>query len=170
MGQEQEDEDDEYEKEKEEEEEQEEEEQEQEQQERDQREAELHRQFLLLSRRLQQAATEREFAAWRDASGTEIMKDVFTSDRLYNGCAEFLYLFQHCATKTCCEAVLESMGSVWDKAADPRRHPVFSVSAQEGVIAWGAPQAYMPEAAAYCVRALWKKFGGRMERTLLSYR
>ena len=52
------------------------------------------------------------------------------------------------------------MGSVWDKAADPRRHPVFSVSAQEGVIAWGAPQAYMPEAAAYCVRDLRKKFGG----------
>ena len=41
-----------------------------------------------------------------------------------------------------CEAVLEGMGSVWDKAADVRRHPVFAESAKEAVIAWGAPQAY----------------------------
>ena len=46
---------------------------------------------------------------------------------------------------SCCEAVLEGMGSVWDKAADVRRHPVFAESAKEAVIAWGAPQAYMPE-------------------------
>ena len=39
----------------------------------------------------------------------------------------------------------EGMGSVWDKAADVRRHPVFAESAKEAVIAWGAPQAYMPE-------------------------
>ena len=87
------------------------------------------------------------------------MKDVFTNDRFYTGCAEYLYLFQHLATNTCCEAVLESMGSVWDKAADPRRHPIFSASAQEGVIAWGSPQAFMPEAVPFCVRALRRRFG-----------
>ena len=31
---------------------------------------------------------------------------------------------------SCCEAVLEGMGSVWDKAADVRRHPVFAESAK----------------------------------------
>ena len=50
---------------------------------------------------------------------------------------------------SCCEAVLEGMGSVWDKAADVRRHPVFAESAKEAVIAWGAPQAYMPEAKSF---------------------
>ena len=39
------------------------------------------------------------------------------------------------------------------------RHPGFLSSAPEGVIAWGAPQAYMPEGAAFCVRALQHKFG-----------
>ena len=31
---------------------------------------------------------------WRDASGTAIMRNVFTEERFYFSCREFLYLFQ----------------------------------------------------------------------------
>ena len=65
---------------------------------------------------------------------------------------------------SCCEAVLEGMGSVWDKAADVRRHPVFAESAKEAVIAWGAPQAYMPEAKSFCIWALREKFGNDWQK------
>ena len=56
------------------------------------------------------------------------------------------------------------MGSVWDKAADVRRHPVFAESAKEAVIAWGAPQAYMPEAKSFCIWALREKFGNDWQK------
>ena len=62
------------------------------------------------------------------------------------------------------------MGSVWDKAADVRRHPVFAESAKEAVIAWGAlgvppnAQAYMPEAKSVCIWALREKFGNDWQK------
>ena len=38
-------------------------------------------------------------------------------------------------------------------------------SAKEAVIAWGAPQAYMPEAKSFCIWALREKFGNGWHRT-----
>ena len=50
------------------------------------------------------------------------------------------YLLQQMATKTLCEAVVEGMGSVWEKCALAERHPDFKTSVEEAVIAWSAPQ------------------------------
>ena len=80
---------------------------------------------------------------------------------LFQGVDSFLYLFQHCATKSMCEAVIEGMGSVWDKAADPERHPAFEESSKEAVIAWNAPKPYMPEAKHLIKRALDNHFGDK---------
>jgi hypothetical protein len=41
------------------------------------------------------------------------------------GCPDFLYLFQHCATKSMCEAVVEGMGGCWDTSSPDDRHPSF---------------------------------------------
>ena len=65
------------------------------------------------------------------------------------------------ATKTCCEAVVEGMGSVWDQCTDPVRHPRFEVGAKEAVIAWNAPAAYLPEAEPFVSRALSRHFKGK---------
>ena len=59
------------------------------------------------------------------------MADVFTRVEFYKDCPDYLYLFQHMATKTMCEAVVEGMGSVWDQCTDPHRHPRFEMGAKE---------------------------------------
>merc|ERR1712070_711447 len=80
----------------------------------------LWQQWQLLAGRLAAAAKERRYQAlWTNASGTVIMRSVFTEARFHEGCAEFLYLFQLMATKTRNEAVVEGMGSVWDKVRTP---------------------------------------------------
>ena len=63
------------------------------------------------------------------------------------------------ATKTRNEAVVEGMGSVWDKVNDPQRHPGFVTGAEEAVIAYSAPPCAAPEAEDFLRRALEKKFG-----------
>ena len=68
-------------------------------------------------------------------------------------------LFQLMATKTRNEAVVEGMGSVWDKVNDPQRHPGFVTGAEEAVIAYSAPPCAAPEAEDFLRRALEKKFG-----------
>ena len=40
-----------------------------------------------------------------------------------------------------CEAVVEGMGSKWDKAASPVRHLGLEAAAEECVVAWNAPPA-----------------------------
>jgi len=83
-------------------------------------------QWLLLCGRLQVARTEDPFKKrWSGASGTVIMQDIFTNERFYTGCRDFLYLFQHCACKTMCEAVVESMGGTWDRSSPDDRNPSF---------------------------------------------
>ena len=55
----------------------------------------------LVHSRLQEAATELPFKrSWKDARGTVIAEDVFTKDRFRQSVDEYLYLFQHCATKS----------------------------------------------------------------------
>ena len=121
---------------------------------------ELQSQFELLAGRMRTAFGERPFSArWSNASGTVLMVDVFTNERFYSGCRDYLYLFQHCATKTMCEAVVEGMGSVWDKCASPERHPRFEASVEEAVIAWSAPQPWHREAEVFINHALNDHFG-----------
>ena len=49
------------------------------------------------------------------------MKGVFTKPALRDGIGDILYLFTHCVLKTANEAVVEGMGSIVDRHADPRR-------------------------------------------------
>jgi hypothetical protein len=87
------------------------------------------------------------------------MKDIFTNPRFYTDCSDFLYLFQHCATKSMCEAVVEGMGGCWDKSSPDDRHPSFCSGIEEAVIAWSAPQPFHPEAKAFVAKALRGLFG-----------
>ena len=64
------------------------------------------------------------------------------------------------ACKTQCESVVEGMGSTWDKCATDARHPTFEQGAEEGVIAWSAPQPFHPEAVPFVNAALRHHFGG----------
>ena len=80
---------------------------------------------------------------------------------LHIGCDQYLYLFQHCATKSMCEAVLEGMGSVWDEAAEEKRGSSFDYSQKEAMIAYNGPAAYTPEAKPFVARALNHHFKGK---------
>ena len=83
---------------------------------------EMQQQFVLLSDRVRVAFAKQPYCVrWAEASGTVIMADIFVDPQFYRGCSDFLYLFQQCATKTMCEAVVEGMGSVWAKCTDPAR-------------------------------------------------
>ena len=83
-------------------------------------------QWQRLRERLRTASSQAPFKQrWTGASGTVVMKDVFTNERFYTDCVDFLYLFQHCATKSMCEAVVEGMGGCWDKSSPADRHPSF---------------------------------------------
>ena len=116
-------------------------------------------QWQLLAGRLEEAAAEVQYrSAWKGASGTAVMRHVFTERRFYADCAEFLYVFQLMATKTRNEAVVEGMGSVWDKVNDPQRHPGFTTGAEEAVIAYSAPPCASAEAEDFLRRALAKHF------------
>ena len=116
-------------------------------------------QFVMLTSRLQVAFTELPFSVrWKGASGTVIMKDVFTMERFYKDCHDYLYLFSHCGSKSMCEAVIEGCGSIWDKGA--RHHPSFTVGTERGVIAWNAPRPWHPEAKVFVNHALAHLFKG----------
>ena len=124
--------------------------------------AEVWKQFELLCTRLQAAFQQHPYnSKWRGVSGTVIQADVFTKAAFTTDCGDYLYLYQQMATKTCCEAVVEGMGSVWDQCTDPVRHPRFEVGAKEAVIAWNAPAAYLPEAEPFVSRALSRHFKGK---------
>ena len=119
----------------------------------------LWQQFELLASRLRAAYKEQPYArTWRNVSGTVIMRDVFTKKIFYDGCSDYLYLFQQMATNTMCEAVVEGMGSIWDQCADPHRHPTFVMGAKEAVVAWTAPAAHLPEAVPFLRGALNRYF------------
>ena len=88
-----------------------------------------------------------------------IARDIFTRDRFRVDVDQYLYLFQHCASKSCCEAVIEGMGSVWDEAARPGRHLSLEESSMESVVSWSAPQPYLPEVVPLATRANDHHFG-----------
>ena len=70
-----------------------------------------------------------------------------------------LYLFQHCATKTLCEAVVDRMGGCWDLSSPTSRHPSFESGIEETMIAWSAPQTFHPEAKPFIAKSLRGLFG-----------
>ena len=117
-------------------------------------------QLRILVDRLRAAVTEASFRSrWANARDTVIAQDILTRQRFYEGIDEYLYLLQHCAAKSQCEAVLEGMGSQWDRSAEGGRHPTFTVSQQEAMISYNAPPAYLPEAKPFVRRALDHHFG-----------
>ena len=118
----------------------------------------VYEQFELLTTRLQQAYSEPAFASWKGASGTVIMKSVFTMQRFYCDCQDYLYLFSHCASKSMCEAVIEGCGGVWDRSA--RHHPSFDIGTERAVIAWSAPWPWHPAAKVFVNHALADLFKG----------
>ena len=92
------------------------------------------------------------------------MKDVFTEPKFYDGCQDFLHLFKAMATKTSNEAVVEGMGSVWDKCSEPHRHPQFKNGVEEAVISWSAPASHLPAANPFLRRSLRTYFEGGPEK------
>lgn len=117
--------------------------------------------FDALARALRQASTEPAFAKkWAGAtSSTVLMKDVFTLPKFFDVAPSYLKLFQHCALKGVPEAVVEGMGSVWDRCATPGRHLNFEAGAQEAVVCWNAPSPF-GTCAHYLDHALNLHFGG----------
>ena len=85
---------------------------------------------------------------WRGASGTVIMKDLFSASeaRLHAGIGQLLWLFQYFALKTANESVNESMGGTVDMHAVGRRHLSQRAYEEEALI----PSL---ERAPACVRA-----------------
>jgi len=121
--------------------------------------SEVKAQWAMLISRLRMFHNDSKYSHWKDASGTVIMKDVFTDVRFYDRVDSFLYLFQHMALKSMCEAVIEGMGGMWDRCATDGRHPGFETGAEEAVIAWNAPQPYHPAADNYVTHVLNDVFG-----------
>ena len=77
------------------------------------------------------------------------------------GCPDFLYLYASTSTtKTSNEAVVEGMGSVWDAAAESRRHVGFEAGVQDAVISYSAPPSHLPAADAFIDRSLRTHFEG----------
>jgi hypothetical protein len=101
-------------------------------------------------------------AKWSVASSsTAIMADVYKHPKFYEVCPNFLYLYQHCALKSVPEAVVEGMGSVWDRCATPGRHLTFEAGVQEAVICWNAPKPHMDACIPFLDRALLVHFNGK---------
>ena len=95
------------------------------------------------------------------SSSTVVMRDVFTLAKFYSRAPDYLFLFQHCALKRVPEAVVEGMGSVWDRCASPGRHLSFEAGAQEAVVCWNAPKSWTPECTYLIDRALHIHFKGK---------
>ena len=87
------------------------------------------------------------------------MRDLFTKERFYAGCEDFLYVFQQMASKSMCEAVVEGMGSMWDACATDNRHLGLEAAAEEAVVAWSAPAPWHPDAVPFINHSLNHMFG-----------
>ena len=116
-------------------------------------------QFKTLCTRLRSYALCKP-SEWRDQSGTVIWRTIATTESLHTDVHDYLYLFEHCAAKTMCEAVVEGMGSVIDKASRPDRHLGLEEATEEAIIAYSAPQPWHPEAREFIRHSLNDVFGG----------
>ena len=93
-------------------------------------------------------------------SGTEIMKVLFTEEAFFESIGDLLYLFNHCALKGCCEAVVEGMGSVVGRhASDLRGSLAHEKYTKEAIIHWNGPESH--EAEKFLVNSLDVHFKGK---------
>ena len=90
--------------------------------------------------------------------GTEIMRVIFMEERFHKDCHDWLYIFNHCVLKTVNEAVVEGMGSIVDKHADPKRGLSQDRYVKESIIDWNSPQTH--ECEGFLCAALNKHFKG----------
>ena len=121
---------------------------------------EVKAQWSTLVARLRMFHGDGRFSHWKGASGTVIMRDVYTKLEFYDRIPAFLYLFQHMASKSMCEAVIEGMGGEWDRCATAdARHPNFETGGEEATISWSAPQPYHPAAVEFINHTLNDVFG-----------
>jgi hypothetical protein len=86
------------------------------------------------------------YGKWAKGSGVDIMQYMFTTKSFYADPSKpvrnWLYLFNHCVLKARCEAVVEGMGCVLDKHADPQRHLTMDKYTAEAMIHWNGPAAH----------------------------
>jgi hypothetical protein len=86
------------------------------------------------------------YGKWVKGSGVDIMQYMFTTKSFYADPSKpvrnWLYLFNHCVLKARCEAVVEGMGCVLDKHADPQRHLTMDKYTAEAMIHWNGPAAH----------------------------
>lgn len=124
------------------------------------------RQLKILCERLSKAYQGARYRSrWEGKGGIDIMQDVFTTESFYQDCKDFLYLFQHMACKTCCEAVVEGMGGMWDRCSTAARGPIgFETGIEEAVICWSGPRSYHPQAIPFVNRVLNRYFKGGPEK------
>ncbi len=101
---------------------------------------ELWEQHKLVKVRLMAARMTEGYASkWKDASGTVLMEDLFTDERLYEDVQDWLYLFQLCALKIQNEAVVEGMGSTIDRHATSVRGLTQDKYVKESFIEYNGP-------------------------------
>jgi hypothetical protein len=95
-------------------------------------------------------------STWEGASGTAIMKALFTTPELYKGHEAWCFLFQHCVLKMPNESVVESMGKTVADHGDVKRGCEIENFAQEAIIHWNAPP--LAKSKGYCTAVLQRHF------------
>jgi hypothetical protein len=87
-----------------------------------------------------------------------LQKDIFTNEKLYEGCEGWLHLYSHMVMKTTNESVVESMGSKLDMHGKSSRHLTLRAISQETFIHWNGPVPH--RARDFLVLALNQRFKG----------
>ena len=82
---------------------------------------------------------------WERVSGTVIQRDILTQAALYEGCQPFLHMYQACALKINCEAVVEGMCSIVDKHAVGQRGCDIKRYAWESILDWNSPASHLAD-------------------------
>ena len=122
-------------------------------------------QYGTFATNLYQASRRPAFQHWTGKSGTVIIADVWSDSAasrlacLAVGVGDFLYLLQHMATKTMCEAVIEGMGGMWSACSSDVRHLTMKAAAQEAVVCWSAPPPWHPAAVPFVNHSLNRMVG-----------
>lgn len=93
----------------------------------------------------------------RICSGTVIMRDLFTAPALYEGLQDILFVWQHLALATRCEAVVEGMTKLVAEHADGQRGLSDIKYNEESFIRWNGPS--LAESDPVMKEALRLRFG-----------
>ena len=72
-------------------------------------------------------------------SGTDIQRTLFNTPSLYEGCHDYLWVYQQVVLRICNESVVESMCSAIKRHAQPGRGLEFKQMAMEAMIMWSIP-------------------------------